>query len=546
MPKLPTYTAKLDGGAISGGRRATAEDLGSSDFSAAAHRIQKVGSEAITVMEEDESRKVLVGQAEIRAKYAKRLDEAAVNGEDLGKIREELDNELSAVTDGLQTRRGAETAALHAANTGAMFDNQANNIKVTRATVEARVAGAKFLNGIGAILATNPTYLPQAEQDIDAFVATLSRIPPEKRAAIAEDLKQNANMAAAMTNARLDPEGTKTAVQGGKFNLTPEQRQQVVNQADATVRAKRVDEAYQRSQKEYEERERDETARDGWFKQIMTTGAKAQDILNDPKLRPQSREHLVLFMEQRAKALAGQERKSDPGAVRELWMAIHAPDGTPGKIYTNDAIFEAVKAGRVNTTDANQLNSLVANQKDENNRSFGTRLHGRMQTVSAAMRSDPRYANQPELSAAIQIEMVTRAEREAGRLRKEGKSPDALLDPESKDYLFKPGFIKATAEDVQRQADAARPKLVDLRAAPEAATSIEVGTAFLDPRGVQRVMTKELLATLKKQAPAPAAQPKSAERKPMSGELYDIGPKTLDPAAPLPFDPMKGGIQPRR
>jgi hypothetical protein len=188
--------------------------------------------------------------------------------------------------------------------------------------------------------------------------------------------------------------------------------------------------------------------------------------------------------------------------------------------------------------------------------------------VSAAMRSDPRYANQPELSAAIQIEMVTRAEREAGRLRKEGKSPDALLDPESKDYLFKPGFIKATAEDVQRQADAARPKLVDLRAAPEAATSIEVGTAFLDPRGVQRVMTKELLETLKKQAPAPAAQPKSAERKPMSdsalayraaqkgvavgaldpytGELYDIGPKTLDPAAPLPFDPMKGGIQPRR
>jgi hypothetical protein len=504
MPKLPTYTAKLDGGVISGGRRASAEDLGGVDISAAAHRVQKAGSEAITVMEEDESRQVLVRQAEIRAKYSKRLDEAATNGEDLGKIREELDNEMSTISDGLTTRKGADTAALHTANTGAIFDNQANQIRVTRATVEARVAGAKFLNSTGAIIASNPSYLPQAEKDVDAFVETLSRVPPEKRAAIAEDLKQNLNVAAAMVNARLDPEGTKNAVQGGAYNLTPEQRQQVVNQADATVRAKRVDEAYQRSQKEYEERERDEAARDGWFKKIMTTGAKSVDILNDPSLRPQSREHLVVFMEQRAKALAGQEKKSNPTAVRELWMAIHAPDGTPGKIYTNDAIFDAVKAGRVNTTDANQLNALVANQKDENNRTFGTRLHGRMQTVSQAMRASPVYSNQPELAAAIQIEMVTRAEREASRLRKEGKSPDALLDPDSKDYLFKPGFIKSTAEDVQRQIDAGKPKLVDLRAAPDAATGIAVGTAFIDPRGVQRVMTKELLDALKKQGPAPA------------------------------------------
>lgn len=215
----------------------------------------------------------------------------------------------------------------------------------------------------------------------------------------------------------------------------------------------------------------------------------------------------MVFIEQRAKALAGQEKKSDPKAVRDLWMRINAPDGTPNKIYNGDAIFEAVKAGSVNTTDANQLNNLVAGQRDANGRAFAQRASGRMQTVIGAMRSDPVYQAQPELAASIQLELVARLEKRSEDMRKEGKSPDSLLEPESKDYFFKPGTLKSVAEDVKERQRALLPQPVDLRTAPDQAGSIEVGQSFVDPKGVTRVMTPQLKAALGKQSAAPAAAP---------------------------------------
>lgn len=504
MPKLPTYAAPKADGVISGGRMASADDFAAPDASGLAATVRRAGQNYIAATEEDESRKVLVRQAEIRAKYAKRLDEATVSSEDLGKIREELDNELSTVGDGLVTRKGAETAQLHAANTGAIFDNQANQIQVTRATLEARVAGASFLNSTGAIVASNPSYLPQAEKDVDAFMETLSKVPPAQRAVLAADLKQNLNVAAAMANARIDPEGTKRAVEGGSYTLTPEQRQQVIGRADAEVRAKRTDEAYKRADAEYQERERDEKARDTMFKGIMAGTVRARDVLDNPDLRPATREHLTLFIEQRAKALAGQEKKSNPTAVRDLWMRINAPDGTPGKIYNGDAIFEAVQAGTVNTTDANQLNNLVAGQRDANGRSFQQRLSGRMQTIIGSMRADPVYQAHPELAASIQLELVARLEKRSDDIRKAGQSPDSLLEPESKDYFFKPGTLKSVADDVKERQRALLPQPVDLRATPDQATSIGVGQPFVDPKGVTRVMTPQMLEVLKK-APTAAA-----------------------------------------
>lgn len=451
MPRLPTYSAKLEGGAISGGRRATAEDAGAVDLTGAVRAVQAAADGFVAAQEEDESRKVLVKQAEIRAKYAKRLDEAVTSGEDIAKIRQELDNDLANVTEGLQTKKGADTAALHAANTGAIFDNQANQIAVTRATLEARVAGAQFLNSTGAIIASNPAYLPQAEQDVDAFVATLSKVPPEKRAAMAADLKQNMNVAAAMAQARLDPEGTMNAVKGGAFNMTPEQRMQVVNQAEATIRAKRVDENYKRAEAERAKQEASDAASDGYFKQIMRGGFSMQKVLDDPALTPRAREHLALMAEARAKALASGDAKSNPAVKRELFLDITAPDGDPRKIFNSDKIFQAASKGQINTSDAAWLMGIVANQKDENNRGFSQRLNGRIQSAAAAMRSSPQYQAQPELALAIQNEMIAQVERRAAELRKENKSPDSLLDPNSKDYFFKPDLIKTLAEDVRRQ-----------------------------------------------------------------------------------------------
>lgn len=456
MPRLPTRSADIQPGAISGGRRAGVEDTNFVDLAPIGRTIQNVAESQMQVREESESRKVLVQQAEIRAKYAKRLDEATTSGEDLGKIKEEFETDLSKVNESLQTRKGLETAQLHAANNGAVFDNQANNIAVTRAAVQARVDGAKYLSALGSTLATNgPGYLPQAEQDVDAFVATLSRVPPEKREAIALDLKNNLNVAAARSLARSDPNAAIKAVEDGKFVLDPAQRQAVLDRAKETQNAMRIEEARVKAEAETERLKRSEQAVDGYFKQMMTGGFSMKAALNDETLTARAREHVILLAESRAKEMASGEKKSNPVVEKNLWLAIHAPQGDPRKIYNATPIFEAVQRGEITTTSANQLNAMVANQKDENNQKIGSHMNGLMSIVGRSLSQDPRYIGQPGIVAEIQMDYQDRVTKRVTALRDAKKDPMEAFNPASKDFVGSREFIQGSIDRVKGNTPAA-------------------------------------------------------------------------------------------
>lgn len=520
MPTLKTYTAQVRPAPINGGRRASGDDFGVNTGAGIAKAVASGVNAYVTDTEESESRKVLVSQAEIRAKYAKRLDDAAINGEDLGKIKEELTSEMSTISEGLVTRKGSDTAAIHAANTTAVFDNQANNIAVSRAYSAAITEGAKFTEALCQQVIRSPSALAQAEADVDAFAATLTRVSPENKNKLVTKWKQDLNVAAVTRATQLDPEGTKAAVEAGQYSLSADQRIDAIKYAGTVQSANRAAKALERADADYQERKRDEEATDGYVKRIVGGSVPAREILNDPNLSARSREHLILFQESRAKALASGDRKSNPAVVRDLYLSAIAPEGTPGKIYTIDPIFQAVKDGKINTTDADRLRGIVAGQKDENGRTFGSQLYGRLQVVQGALRGAPQYQAQPELAAQIVTTLAARAERAAEEARKAGKSPTSILDPDSKDYFFKPGMLKAVEDDVQQQMRAAMPKSVDLRVNPEAAATVEINQTFVDPNGVTRVMTPQLKEALKKNPPPAAA------------------------TNPLTFDPLKGGLQP--
>jgi hypothetical protein len=497
MPQLPVFTAKIGDAPISGGRRATVPGDGVGRIG---QSLIKAADAFLSDKEDKESRTALIASSEIRAKYARALDDAALSDEDTAKLKERMQEEMSKVGDEFQTTRGHQTLQLYTSQTELGFDEQANRIKITRAGAEARLEGSKFLNSASELIRSNPGYLKQAEGDAEAFVSTLKNISPLARAEIAQGLKKELNMAAAVSAARMDPESTKRKLEAGEWDLTPQQREQAVGKADTEIRAKRADEAFQRATRDYEERETDDKARDKHFADIMGGSATRRSIMDDADLRPQTREHLIVFMEERAKERTTREKKSNPTVMRDLWIRIHAPEDDPRRVFNGDPIFQAVQRGQLNTTDANQLNVLVANQKDENNRTFGTRLQGRMQTVAGAMRAAPLYQNQPELAAAIQLEMVAQVEKRAAALRRDNKDPGVLLDPDHKDYYFTPGLIKSVADDVQQRARDAMPPMPDLRAEPDAWKEIEVGALFIDPHGRTNKMTPELKDALSRAA----------------------------------------------
>lgn len=513
MPLLPKqgYSATIGDAPIFAGRRATAQDfgapgLGETGLVEAGHKVTASAKAEISDMEENEARAALVKTTEIRAQYARKLDEAALSGADLGKLKEEMTAELGKVGEQFATKKGTEQLRLYTANSEIMYDQQANQISVQRAWSDARVNGQKFVNGASALIQSNPAYLDVAVKDAADLVATY-KVRPDQKAELTDRLTKDLNMAAAVSAARINPQAALKDLEAGKWDLTPEQRSTAIDKAHAEIRAARAEESYIRAEQDRVKRENDGKARDQVFATIMNGTFSRRSVMDNPDLLPATREHLVLLAEARAKAGAAAERKSDERTKRDLWMAINAPEGDPRKIYNADPIFKAVESGLLNTTDANNLNALVAGQKDENGRAFQGRLRERMTVIGRALNDSPEYKNQPDLAAAIQMRLIGEAERRARDLRSQQKSPDGLLDETSSDYLFKPGMIRDAAAAVKRQQlDAAMAGAVRVNSVQEMLAQPD-GTTLLDPKGKMVVMNAALRAKLAKNAPPPAPEP---------------------------------------
>ena len=502
MPKLPTFSAGGGEYPAFGGRRASSEDFGGgADLVRAGHAVQGAATALMTEFEDQEARKALVSSTAIRAKYNKRLDDAALSDEDTDKIKEEMLNELGSVGADFQTKRGAQDLEMYTAGAEISFDNEAARMKVEKAAADAKVEGSRFLNSAGSNVQRDPTRLKQEEAAAEAFAETFrGKLPAAKLKLLSEGLKQDLNMAAAVAMARVDPEGTKKKLLDGEFNLSPDQRETAIHRADTEARAKKADEAYQRSEKQRQKVEENDTARDAQFALIMNGKASQRTIMDDPRLMPATREHLIMLMEARAKAGAAAERKSDAATKNSLWMGINAPEGDPNKMYNADAIFAAVKAGKLTTVDADYLNGQVAAQRDSSGNKFGQKLSRQLSLVGRVLNDSPGYKNQPDLSLAIQNSLIAQVEQKAEDLRRQGGkgvSPLILLDPESKEYFFKPGLLKQTAASVrQQQADARLEGVPDMRKSPDAWKSLKAGDRVVNPAGQLVTVTQATLDAL--------------------------------------------------
>jgi hypothetical protein len=542
MPQLPQYTAQIGDLPISGGRRASAEEfgVGAAALGGLAKVGSKVGEQVMDRTEEEESRKALVQSSEIRAKYARLLDDAQSNGGDLDKLKESMANELSTIGDGFQTRKGAESLSYYSTNTELMFDEQSNRIAVTRAASTARLDAGKFMTSASSVIQSNPTYLGTAIKDAEALIDGFQKVPPEKKAELKAELRQNLNMTAALASARLDPKGTREKLDTGEWELSAEQRNLAVNKTEEQINARRAAENHARATADYERRQRDEKATHGYMTKIVDgtlTGKQLERaITGDPDLDSNSVRTLTLFAEHRADELVKGANKSHEPTKRDLWLRVYAPDGAPNKIYNHTDIVAAVAAGRLNTTDANALMAGVAGQKDENGRAFGTRLQGRLMTVQAVMRGSPEYANQPELSAAIQLEMVAQVEKKAAAMRAANQDPSVLLDPDHKDSYFKPGIVKSVAEDVKRRAAADLPQAVTVTTQAEY-DALPPDTPYVDSKGQRGV----------KKGPAKVAAPVTVP--PDARSYYEQNRDKYGPQAAMSFDRLMdllGGTKPTR
>lgn len=527
MPKLPTYDAPLGPIADPSGRRATADDFGG-QIGVAFGRVGAAVKQVRDDIRDSELRTALVRTSQIRAKYARKLDEAANSGADLEAIRQEMNDELSKAGDDFGTREAKEQLDIYVANSNVVFDQQANSIAVRRAGIEAKLQASLFLSSADELIQKDPSYLSVAEKNAEVFAATMTRIPVEDRKAITQMLREQLNMSAAMRSASLFPQETKTKLEGGAWTLTPEQRRTAISHAESAIRAKRVDETYAREQQDYEKRERNEEARRLHYTGIINGDdeyGKAYQIIADKNLNAATIEHLIDVIDRRAKELKDGAAKSNPLVKRNLWLRINAPVGDPTRLYVGDPVLEAVARGALNTDDGNELLTMIAEQRDQNNQALGSRLSSLVNDVGNALALDPKFTLQSSLVAEIQMDYASRVNDKIAELRRNKKDPNLVFDATSSEFVGAPAYIAQSVNAVQSRRGnvPALTEVIDLRTTPDGWKILKPGDIFIDPKGNSRTATQELLDALEKgSAPAP---------KPSTNTVPPAAP--YDPRTPL-------------
>ena len=519
LPKGASYSAQIADAPIFAGRNATAQDfgapgLGETGLVEAGHKVTATAKAQIADMEESEARQALIASTEVRAEYSRKLDEAALSGADVGKLKEEMNGALSKIGEQFQTKKGTEQLQLYSANSEIMYDQQANAIKVQRAWSDARMQGQKFLNGAAALIASSPTYLVEAEKNAADFVASYPGIRPDQRAQLTDDLQKSLNGFAAQSAARINPAETIKKLDEGAWNLTPEQRHSIRNYAEQEQNGQRKDAEIKRLEVQRVEREQVDMARSKYVDLIAAGKASWPAIRDDPAFKgPQgadAKKELFIWMDARRKALAGEERKGDRKVEVALFLQY-----AEGKIFSDKYVTDAVRAhseGKpgLDLDQGRRLMAEVARLRDSNYQAVAVRAARLMGEFGDAASRNPLVqglaAADPNLIPELQMTYRTEVDQKMEALRKKDIDPRSVFDPKSEHYVGPGAFTQEIFDRVLKAkkteivADATNKGAVDLRRAPDAWKTLKVGDFAIMPDGTPGKVTAQTLAILKQQA----------------------------------------------
>jgi hypothetical protein len=459
MPKLPTYDAPLGGLPGIGGRRANADDFGGG----VAQAIGQVGGALKQVnndIEESESRDALVKSTEIRAKYAKRLDEAATSGSDLAALQEEMNDELSKVGENFATRKGQSSLQMYSANTNLMFDEQSNNIAVTRAGAQAKLAASKFRDSATRLLQMDPSSLASQESLVDDFVSTFGRIPVENRALIADELKNELNMAAAMRTAQLFPEEIDRRVNAGEWKLTAAQQRSVLTEAEQEITSRRIAAEHNRQAQEREKKERIAETNDALFGQFVQGNLKIETVRESglPAFGDGSQKQWFDMLKQQAEDWSGKPAKTDPALFNTVRQRIDLPPGHPEKINEPSTVLDMYGRGLA-LDDAKWLATRITENKSEG----GQTEAAAVSEVISNLRGQLDKSNMLSIDqgGGERVQAFTIHLRDKiSQYKKDGRDPYLLLRPNAPDYIGNdlPLFLSGAQrmqQDLTKQLDEA-------------------------------------------------------------------------------------------
>ena len=468
MPKLPTYTAQVGEYPTFGGRRATAEDFGSSGALDAGHAIQSAASARMEQIEAEDARTALIANARIRAATAQELDAAVSSGAPLEPIKQKMIDQLAKVGENFSTKAGQDALAKHMADSEIIFDQQANQIAVQRAVSKAQTDAQSYMVEQGRIIGRNPEYLGVAIQNAEAFGATLpANTPAHIREKIMRDMKEDATIAAANASGLINPKKTIERLDAGEWDLTPKARESVRDNVMRYESVKREAESREKARLDAEKRERQEKAQLKYVTRIFSGDVSKrlyEDIVRDPDLGSRGVEHMIGLIKQHRKDLEGgrETARTTPSVFNDLRERIDLPPTDGRRVRNIEEVWGLYGKG-LSKEDASFLEKRLRDNRSEDGRKWSTAEAEVIRNLKG--RLDKSTLNRIDDQGGTRVQAFTQFLRDKrDEYVRDKKDRYVLLNAKSKEYIgeyipmFQTGAQKLQSEIAGKLGESLAPK----------------------------------------------------------------------------------------
>lgn len=332
----------------------------------------------------------------------------------------------------------------------------------TSAAGQAELAGIKGVqdyqdsrNNLSSALLSDPSsYELQSQLHTQGIQNLVDQglLPQAK----ADELKQDGEAALAKAAIRgwanLDPDYAKKKLKDGAFDkqLGAEGKVQLYGEVEQSIRAKEIEgERLKRKQEEIDKQNRMNTQND-FLSKMVKNELTADDILksNLEAFGSGSKEQFLQLM----KAQNQSDRlKTDASVMVNIFDKINLPDGDPNKITDENELNKYLGNG-LSFTDLQRLRGEIQGKGTQAGGVEADLKKGLMNIAKGQLtKSNPLTGvMDPEGDSNYQRFMVFFLD-EYKKQKEAGKSPQELLNPESKDYLGKiiPQY-KRTPQEVMR------------------------------------------------------------------------------------------------
>lgn len=446
MPRIPSYTPKVEANGPVDSRRVTGEDLGfGAGFSALGKGLGELGDAVSKTAERSETADITAKLATLHGQAATDLQQrfqSADPGDQTvaPKFMEDFTGQLDKLGENLQTgaarRYFQETGArLTAHYQQSAFANQAD-----LAGVKAKEDHVRTLNGLSAGLEGDPSSFELSRNMHENYINNLVQtggLPSEAAEKLRVQGETELAKSAVRGWAQIDPAEAKKQLDSGQWDqyLGGDVKHQMLSEVHVAENARRVQQdRLDAKAKELLDAQREIT--EGKLLQKYVDGSLTDHDIMTSNLPNFGLGSKYQFVEMGKRALKAKE-KTDTHVFNTTYERIIAPDGDPQKIVDPSDLNELVGNG-LTARDASWLRGQMISTRTPEGKIESEMKKSVDSVAKASLTSTDMMSGKHDPIGEEQLAKFRNwFNDEYKNQRKAGKTSQELLDPGSPNYLGK-------------------------------------------------------------------------------------------------------------